>query len=105
MEFINSLPNLVSLIGKQRMDPAIRYMKYAHLNVKSAQDSTETLKKTFHQIGRMPEMKANNVVSLYPSFQSLLEDIEKGRLQSDNEGKYLMTEAVEKKIVQTVYLY
>ncbi|CAD6599474.1 CCN_G0002990.mRNA.1.CDS.1 [Saccharomyces cerevisiae] len=98
MEFINSLPNLVSLIGKQRMDPAIRYMKYAHLNVKSAQDSTETLKKTFHQIGRMPEMKANNVVSLYPSFQSLLEDIEKGRLQSDNEGKYLMTEAVEKRL-------
>lgn len=98
MEFINSLPNLVSLIEKQRMDPAIRYMKYAHLNVKSAQDSTETLKKTFHQIGRMPEMKANNVVSLYPSFQSLLEDIEKGRLQSDNEGKYLMTEAVEKRL-------
>ena len=98
MEFINSLPNLVSLIGKQRMDPAIRYMKYAHLNVKSAQDSTETLKKTFHQIGRMPEMKANNVVSLYPSFQSLLEDIEKGRLQSDNEGKYLMTEAVERRL-------
>lgn len=98
MEFINSLPNLVSLIGKQRMDPAIRYMKYAHLNVKSAQDSTETLKKTFHQIGRMPEMKANNVVSIYPSFQSLFEDIQKGRLQSDNEGKYLMTETVEKRL-------
>ena len=37
-------------------------------------------------------------MSLYPSFQSLLEDIEKGRLQSDNEGKYLMTEAVEKRL-------
>ena len=98
MEFVNSLPNLVSLIGKQRMDPAIRYMKYAHLNVKSAQDSTETLKKTFHQIGRMSELKAKNAVSLYPSFQSLFEDMQKGRLQSDNEGKYLMTEAVERRL-------
>ncbi|CAI4055438.1 hypothetical protein SKDZ_02G2050 [Saccharomyces kudriavzevii ZP591] len=98
MEFINSLPNLVSLIGKQRMDPAIRYMKYAHLNVKSANDRTEILKKTFHQIGRMPELKANNAVSLYPSFQLLYEDIQKGRLQSDNEGKYLMTEAIERRL-------
>ncbi|CAI4059813.1 hypothetical protein SUVZ_04G3130 [Saccharomyces uvarum] len=98
MEFINSLPNLVSLVGKQRMDPAIRYMKYAHLNVKSAQDGTDTLRKTLHQIGRMPELKANNAVGLYPSFQSLFEDMQKGRLQSDNEGKYLMTEAIERRL-------
>ncbi|EJS44783.1 mms4p [Saccharomyces arboricola H-6] len=98
MEFLHSLPNLVSLIGKQRMDPAIRYMKYAHLNVKSAQNSTEALKKTFHQIARMPELKANNAVSLYPSFQSLFEDMQRGKLQSDNEGKYLMTEAIERRL-------
>ena len=46
----------------------------------------------------MPELKANNAVGLYPSFQSLFEDMQKGRLQSDNEGKYLMTEAIERRL-------
>ena len=97
-EFIHSLPNLVSIIGKQRMDPAIRFMKYAHLNVKSGQDKKDILKKVFREIGKIPDLKANSILQAYPTFQTLLEDFENGQLKSGFDGRHLMTEMMEKKL-------
>lgn len=97
-EFLRSLPNLVSIIAKQRIDPNIRFMRYCHINVKSCQSQQEVLTKTLHEINRMPDIKANSVVSAYPTFQSMLQDFEKGRLKSDLDGKHLMTEAMEDRL-------
>lgn len=98
MEFIQSFPNLISLVGKQRMDPAIRFMKYAHINVKSSTGKTDIAKKTLREIGRMPELKADGITSQYRSLQSLFIDFEKGQLQSDSDGKHLFTEKMEKRL-------
>lgn len=98
MEFMELFPNLISLIGKQRMDPAIRFMKYAHINVRSVASKTDITKKTLHEIGRMPELKANKVIDQYPSLQSLFIDFQKGDLQSGDDGKHLFTEKMEKRL-------
>lgn len=98
LEFINSLPNLISLIGKQRIDPALRYMKYAHINVRSGKNKTDILKKTLHEIGRLPELKATAVTQAYSSLQELLHDFEKGQLKTSADGKHLMSEAMEKRL-------
>lgn len=97
-EFADSLPNLISIIGKQRMDPAIRFMRYSHINGRSGKDKTDVLRQTLHQINRMPELKANSVVSAYPTFQALFKDFRKGELKSGLDGKHLMTEAMEKRL-------
>lgn len=98
MEFISTLPNLVSIIGRQRMDPAIRYMRYSHIHVRSSKDRTDALKKTLHHINKMPELKCNSVTNAYPNFQSLFEDFQKGQLKSGLDGKHLMTEAMESRL-------
>lgn len=98
MEFISTLPNLVSIIGRQRMDPAIRFMKYSHLHVRSSKDKTDALKQTFHHINKMPELKSNSVTNAYPDFQSLFSDFRKGQLKSGYDGKHLMTEAMESRL-------
>lgn len=98
IDFINSLPNLISIIGKQRMDPAIRFMRYSHINVKSGKDKTDVLRQTLQQINRMPELKANGVINAYHTFQSLFHDFKKGELQSAPNGKHLMTEAMEERL-------
>lgn len=97
-DFVHSLPNLCSIIGKQRMDPAIRYMRYAHLNVKSASDRKDTLKKTINEIGKVPDIKASAISDIYSSFQSLLHDFEAGSLKASSDGNYLMSEALEKRL-------
>lgn len=97
-EFADSLPNLISIIGKQRMDPAIRFMRYSHINGRSGKDKTDVLRQTLHQINRMPELKANGVVSAYPTFQALFKDFRKGELKSGLDGKHLMTEAMEERL-------
>ena len=97
-EFADSLPNLISIIGKQRMDRAIRFMRYSHINGRSGKDKTDVLRQTLHQINRMPELKANSVVSAYPTFQALFKDFRKGELKSGLDGKHLMTEAMEKRL-------
>lgn len=98
IDFINSLPNLISIIGKQRMDPAIRLMRYSHINVKSGKDKTDVLRQTLQQVNRMPELKANGVINAYRTFQSLFQDFKKGELQSALNGKHLMTEAMEERL-------
>lgn len=97
-EFAESLPNLVSVIGKQRMDPAIRYMRYSHISGRSCKNKTDVLRQTLHQVNRMPELKANSVVSAYPTFQTLFKDFKKGELKSGLDGKHLMTEAMEERL-------
>ncbi|CCH59093.1 hypothetical protein TBLA_0B02510 [Henningerozyma blattae CBS 6284] len=97
-EFINLLPNLLSLIGKQRKDPSIRFMKYAYMKVKSGKNKTDTLKKALHEVGRIPELKALNITSIYPSFQSLYHDFSMGKLKAGKDGKYLLAENVEKRL-------
>ncbi|XDT06074.1 ERCC4 domain [Nakaseomyces glabratus] len=94
-DFVHSLPNLCSIIGKQRMDPAIRYMRYAHLNVKSASDRKDTLKKTINEIGKVPDIKASAISDIYSSFQSLLHDFEAGSLKASSDGN---SEALEKRL-------
>lgn len=98
MEFVSTLPNLVSIIGRQRMDPAIRFMRYSHIHVRSSKDRTDALKKTLHHINKMPELKCNSVTNAYPDFQSLFEDFKKGQLKSGLDGKHLMTEAMESRL-------
>ncbi|SJM87488.1 related to Crossover junction endonuclease MMS4 [Zygosaccharomyces bailii] len=98
MEFIATLPNLVSIVGRQRMDPAIRFMRYSHLHVRSSKDKTDTLRQTLHQINKMPELKCNRVINAYPTFQSLFADFNKGQLKAGLDGKHLMTEAMESRL-------
>lgn len=98
MEFISTLPNLVSIVGRQRMDPAIRFMKYSHLHVKSSKGRTDTLRQTLRHINKMPELKCDSVTNAYPNFQSLFVDFEKGQLKSGLDGKHLMTEAMESRL-------
>ncbi|GAV53390.1 hypothetical protein ZYGR_0AI06740 [Zygosaccharomyces rouxii] len=98
MEFISTLPNLVSIVGRQRMDPAIRFMRYSHIHVRSSKDRTDALKKTLHHINKMPELKCNSVTNAYPDFQSLFHDFQKGQLKSGLDGKHLMTEAMESRL-------
>ncbi|GAV48375.1 hypothetical protein ZYGR_0I06720 [Zygosaccharomyces rouxii] len=98
MEFISTLPNLVSIVGRQRMDPAIRFMRYSHIHVRSSKDRTDALKKTLHHINKMPELKCNSVTNAYPDFQSLFDDFKKGQLKSGLDGKHLMTEAMESRL-------
>lgn len=97
-EFAESLPNLVSLIAKQRMDPAIRYMRYSHINARSSKDKTDVLRQTLQQINKMPELKANSVIEAYPTFQMLFSDFKRGELKSGLDGKHLMTEAMETRL-------
>lgn len=97
-EFTESLPNLVSVVGKQRTDPAIRFMRYSHINGRSGKDKTDVLRQALHQITRMPELKANSVISAYPTFQALFGDFGKGELKSGLDGKHLMTEAMEDRL-------
>ncbi|QLL31375.1 hypothetical protein HG536_0B02380 [Torulaspora globosa] len=97
-EFTESLPNLVSLIAKQRMDPAIRYMRYSHINARSGKDKTDVLRQTLQQINKMPELKANSVIAAYSTFQALFTDFKKGELKSGLDGQYLMTEAMEARL-------
>lgn len=97
-EFAESLPNLVSLIAKQRMDPAIRFMRYSHINARSSKDKTDVLRQTLQQINKMPELKANSVIGAYPTFQDLFSDLMKGELKSGLDGKHLMTEAMETRL-------
>ncbi|CCE65727.1 hypothetical protein TPHA_0M01520 [Tetrapisispora phaffii CBS 4417] len=98
LEFINSLPNLLSLVGKQYNDSAIKYMKYAYLHVKSAKNKEDVLTKIIHQVGRVPELKAENITRAYPTFQQLLKDFDGGKLRSGSDGKYLMTEKIESRL-------
>lgn len=98
MEFLTSLTNLASLIGKKRTDPAIRFMRYAHLNIKSANDRKETMKKIFQEIGRVPEAKATSISNAYPDFQSLLHDFQIGSLKAGLDGNHLMTEKLENRL-------
>ncbi|KAL3233789.1 hypothetical protein RNJ44_03829 [Nakaseomyces bracarensis] len=98
MEFLTSLTNLTSLIGKKRTDPAIRFMKYAHLNVKSANNRKDTLKRIFQEIGRVPEAKANSISEAYPQFQSLFHDFKIGSLKAGLDGSHLMTEKLEARL-------
>lgn len=97
-EFLNSLPNLVSLVGKQHNDPSIRFIKYAHLNVRSGKDKKDVLSKVLNHIGRMPELKVEKVVKAYPSFQSLHGDFNKRQLKSGLDGQHIMSEAMEKRL-------
>lgn len=97
-EFTESLPNLVSLIAKQRMDPAIRYMRYSHINARSGKDKTDVLRQTLQQINKMPELKANRVIAAYSTFQDLFTDFKKGELKSGLDGQHLMTEAMETRL-------
>ncbi|QLQ78889.1 hypothetical protein HG537_0B02370 [Torulaspora globosa] len=97
-EFTESLPNLVSLIAKQRMDPAIRYMRYSHINARSGKDKTDVLRQTLQQINKMPELKANSVIAAYSTFQALFTDFKKGELKSGLDGQHLMTEAMETRL-------
>ncbi|QLG70304.1 hypothetical protein HG535_0A02420 [Zygotorulaspora mrakii] len=97
-DFIKTLPNLVSIIGKQRTDPNIRFMRYCHINVKSCKDEKEVLMKSLREINRMPELKASSVVAAYSSFQSLLKDFERREIKSGLDGKHLMTEAMEERL-------
>lgn len=98
VEFIATLPNLVSIVGRQRMDPAIRFMRYSHLHVRSSKDKTDTLRQTLHQVNKMPELKCNRVINAYPTFQSLFADLKKGQLKAGLDGKHLMTEAMESRL-------
>ncbi|AQZ14243.1 MMS4 (YBR098W) [Zygosaccharomyces parabailii] len=98
VEFIATLPNLVSIVGRQRMDPAIRFMRYSHLHVRSSKDKTDTLRQTLHQVNKMPELKCNRVINAYPTFQSLFTDFKKGQLKAGLDGKHLMTEAMESRL-------
>lgn len=98
LEFIHSLPNLVSLIAKKRNDPLLRFMQYAYINVKSGKDQTDILRKTMHDIGKIPDLKAGSIVRTYPKFQELLNDFEKSELKSDFNGNHIMSESMEHRL-------
>lgn len=98
LEFLGYLPNLVSLVGKQRKDTTIRFMKYAHMKVKSGQNKTDILKKTLQEVGKVPELKANSMTSIYPNFQTILTDFSDNKLKAGDDGRYLLSESLEKKI-------
>ncbi|SMN22817.1 similar to Saccharomyces cerevisiae YBR098W MMS4 Subunit of the structure-specific Mms4p-Mus81p endonuclease that cleaves branched DNA [Maudiozyma saulgeensis] len=98
MEFIHSLPNITTLIAKKRMDPTLRFLKYAYINVKSGIDQSDMLRKVMHDIGKIPDLKAGSIVRTYPKFCQLLSDFENGQLRSDANGNYLMTPAMETRL-------
>lgn len=98
LEFLHSLPNLVTLIAKKRMDAALRFMKYAHINVKSGTDKTDILKKMLHEIGRIPELKTRGISKQYPDLQQLYQDFSTGELQSGLDGRHLMSEKMERRL-------
>lgn len=98
LEFLHSLPNLVTLIAKKRMDAALRFMKYAHINVRSGTDKTDILKKMLHEIGRIPELKTRGISKQYPDLQQLFQDFSTGQLQSGLDGRHLMSEKMEKRL-------
>lgn len=95
LEFVNTLPNLLSIIGKQRTDPAIRYMNFAHLNTKSVNNGEEALQKILRDIARVPDLKALEVTRTYPTFNTLLTDLEGKRLQTASDGSHLLTRLME----------
>ncbi|KAK5782277.1 Mms4p PWA37_005274 [Arxiozyma heterogenica] len=97
-DFLQSLSNLITIIAKKRMDPALRFMKYAHINVRSGSDKTDILKKTLHEIGRIPDMKTRSITKQYPNLQELFQDFSIGQLQSGLDGRYLMTEKMEARL-------
>lgn len=100
VEFIHALPNITTLIAKKRMDPTIRFINYAHINVKSGKDQSDTLRKVIHDIGRIPDLKAGSIVRTYPKFQELLQDFEKRQLRSDVNGNHLMPPGGEAKLLK-----
>lgn len=100
LEFIHALPNITTLIAKKRMDPTIRFINYAHINVKSGKGQSDILRKVIHDIGRIPDLKAGSIVRTYPKFQELLHDFEKRQLRSDVNGNHLMPPGGEAKLLK-----
>lgn len=98
LEFLNSLPNLVSLIGKKRMDPALRFARFSHINVRVGKDKTDVFRKALQEVARIPELKTRAITRLYSSFQGLFHDLNEGRLEAGLDGRHLMSENMEKKI-------
>lgn len=98
LEFIHSLPNIASLISKKRMDPALRYMQYAYINVKSGKDQSDVLRKVLHDVGKIPDLKAGSIVRTYPKFMSLFNDFQEGKLKSDQNGNHIMTPMMERRL-------
>ena len=98
LEFLNSLPNLVSLIGKKRMDPALRFARFSHINVRVGKDKTDVFSKALQEVARIPELKTRAITRLYSSFQGLFHDLNEGRLEAGLDGRHLMSENMEKKI-------
>lgn len=97
-DFLHSLSNLITLIAKKRMDPALRFMKYAHINVRSGSNKTDILKKTLNEIGRIPDLKVRGITKQYPNLQRLFQDFSIGQLQSGLDGRHLMTEKMEARL-------
>lgn len=97
-DFLQSLTNLITIIAKKRTDPALRFIKYAHINVRSGADKTDILKKTLNDIGRIPDLKARSISKQYSNLQKLFQDFSIGQLQSGLDGKHLMTEKMEARL-------
>ena len=98
LEFIHSLPNIATLISKKRMDPALRFMQYAYINVKSGKDQSDVLRKVLHDVGKIPDLKAGSIVRTYPKFLDMFNDFQEGKLKSDPNGNHLMTPLMERRL-------
>lgn len=94
-EFVIWLKNLITVIGRTRYDPLVKHLEWSHINVKSGQNPSDVLCKTLEQLNKMTRAKAQRVVSVYPKFQLLFEDFNKGFLTSGKDGNPLMSSAAE----------
>lgn len=95
-EFPEWIKNLIWVVGKMRYDVSIKHKEWSHLNVRSGKVPSEVFGKFLQQIVHVNEGKAKRVVSHYPTFQSMLEDMLSGSVRRGSDGKALMMKSLEK---------